>query len=67
MSRRRVNSFDPTSKKYLRLQRRMDINSLNWAIRVLKRFGSHDNLVAATAAISSISSPAREKAREVGE
>jgi len=64
MSRRRVNGFDPTTKKYQRLQRRMDVANLNGVVRVLKRFGTHDDLAAASLALWCIAEPARDKARE---
>lgn len=65
MSRPRVNGFDPQTPKLKRLQRRLDIANLNGVVRVLKRYGTHDDLAAATLALWCISGPAREKAREV--
>ncbi len=56
-----------TTKKYLRLQRRMDVSNLNGIVRVLKRFGTHDDLAAASLALWCIAAPAREKALEVGQ
>ncbi len=67
MSRPRINGFDPTTKKYKRLQKRMDIANLNGVVRVLKRFGDHDALAAASLAMWCIAGPAREKAREEAE
>ena len=63
----RVSGLNPTTKKYLRLQRRMDVANLNGIVRVLKRFGTHDDLAAASLALWCIAAPAREKALEVTE
>ncbi len=64
--------FGPTTehrlqKKYLKLQRRTDVANLNGIVRVLKRFGTHDDLAAASLALWCIAAPAREKALEVTE
>lgn len=64
MSRPRANGFDPQTPKLKRLQRRLDVANLNGVVRVLKRYGTHDDLAAATLALWCISGPAREKARE---
>jgi hypothetical protein len=45
----------------------MDVANLNGIVRVLKRFGTHDDLAAASLALWCIAAPAREKALEVGQ
>jgi hypothetical protein len=45
----------------------MDVSNLNGIVRVLKRFGTHDDLAAASLALWCIAAPAREKALEVGQ
>ena len=62
-----VNGFDPQTPKLKRLQRRRDVANLNGVVRVLKRFGTHDDLAAASLALWCIAAPAREKALEVGQ
>lgn len=62
MSRPRINGFDPTTKKYKRLERRMDVLNLTSVVRVLKRFGNHDDLAAGVIRLWEIAGPARDRA-----
>ena len=66
MSRPMVNVDDRTTAKYKRLERRMDVNNVNGVVRVLKRFGTHDDLAAASLALWCIAGAARAKAQELG-
>lgn len=64
-SRANGNTEHRLQKKYLKLQRRIDLQTLNSIVRFLKRYGSHDDLVEASRAIWNITEEAREKiARE---